>query len=55
MVDQAPGSGSGFDSLVDVHPVSRASLSDKIIEQIVDLISRDILKPGDRLPSEREL
>ena len=36
-------------------PVARASLSDKIVEQLIDLISRDVLKPGDRLPSEREL
>ncbi|MEW5978434.1 MAG: FadR/GntR family transcriptional regulator [Acidobacteriota bacterium] len=36
-------------------PVSRSSLSDKIVEQIVDLIARDVLKPGDRLPSEKEL
>ena len=38
-----------------MQPVSRASLSDKIVDQIIDLLTRGILKPGDRLPSEREL
>ena len=41
--------------MAEVRPVSRESLSDKIIEQITDLIARDVLKPGDRLPSERDL
>ena len=36
-------------------PDARTSVSDGIVEQMVDLISRDVLKPGDRLPSEREL
>ncbi len=36
-------------------PVTRTSLSDEIVAQIIDLISRDVLKPGDRLPPEREL
>jgi GntR family transcriptional regulator, transcriptional repressor for pyruvate dehydrogenase complex len=39
----------------EMRPVSRASLSDRIVEQIIDLISREIIKPGDRLPSEKEL
>ena len=34
---------------------TRTSVSDGIVEQMVDLIARDVLKPGDRLPSEREL
>ena len=38
-----------------IKPVSRASLSDEIIQQIIDLISRGVLKPGERLPSERDL
>ena len=29
--------------------------SDKIVEQIIDLIAQEVLKPGERLPSEREL
>ncbi len=36
-------------------PVRRTSLSDEIVAQIIDLISRDVLKPGDRLPPERSL
>ena len=36
-------------------PVSRTSLSDEIVQQITALISREVLKPGERLPSEREL
>jgi GntR family transcriptional repressor for pyruvate dehydrogenase complex len=36
-------------------PVVRTSLSDEIVQQIIDLISREVLRPGDRLPSEREL
>ncbi len=36
-------------------PVTRTSLSDEIVAQIIDLISRDVLKPGDRLPPERAL
>jgi GntR family transcriptional regulator, transcriptional repressor for pyruvate dehydrogenase complex len=36
-------------------PISRTSLSDGIIQQLTELISREVLKPGDRLPSEREL
>ena len=35
--------------------VHRNSLSDEIVEQIIDLISRGVLKPGERLPSEKEL
>ena len=42
-------------SIQGLRPVSKASLSDKIVEQIIDLIARDVLKPGERLPSEREL
>jgi GntR family transcriptional repressor for pyruvate dehydrogenase complex len=38
-----------------MHRVNRTSLSDEIVEQIIDLISRGVLKPGERLPSEKEL
>ena len=43
------------ESLDEVSPIRRTSLSDKIIEQIINLISRKVLKPGQRLPSEKEL
>lgn len=39
----------------NMRPVQRTSVSDAIIAQITDLIERNVLKPGDRLPPEREL
>ena len=39
-------------AMKEMKPDARTSLSDGIVEQVVDLISRDVLKPGDRLPSE---
>ena len=38
-----------------MRPVQRTSVSDAIIAQITELIERNVLKPGDRLPPEREL
>jgi GntR family transcriptional regulator, transcriptional repressor for pyruvate dehydrogenase complex len=38
-----------------MRPVNRNSLSDEIVEQLTGLISRGVLKPGERLPSEKEL
>jgi len=38
-----------------LRPVARTSLSEEIIAQIMDLIQRNVLRPGDRLPPEREL
>ena len=38
-----------------MRPVHRNSLSDEIVEQLTGLISRGVLKPGERLPSEKEL
>ncbi len=35
--------------------VPRRSLSDNIVEQIAALIARGTLKPGDRIPSEKQL
>jgi len=40
---------------VEFHPVERDSLVQKIVAQILQLISDGTLCPGDRLPSEREL
>ena len=42
-------------AMTEMKNETRTSVSDGIVEQMVDLISRDVLKPGDRLPSEREL
>lgn len=39
----------------EMRPVHRTSVSDEIVAQITDLIARKVLKPGDRLPAEREL
>ena len=38
-----------------LRPIPKSSVSDAIVDQIIDLISKNVLKPGDRLPSEREL
>jgi len=38
-----------------LRPVRRTSVCDEIITQILDLIARNVLCPGDRLPAEREL
>ena len=35
--------------------MARTSLSDDIVEQITDLISHGVLRPGEQLPAEREL
>ena len=36
-------------------PAQRTSLSDDIVEQLTGLIARDVLKPGERIPSEKQL
>ncbi|MCX6001546.1 MAG: FadR/GntR family transcriptional regulator [Chloroflexi bacterium] len=36
-------------------PIKRINISDEIIDQIISMIHKGTLKPGDRLPSEREL
>ena len=38
-----------------LRPVARTSLSEEIMAQIMDLIGHSVLRPGDRLPPEREL
>jgi GntR family transcriptional repressor for pyruvate dehydrogenase complex len=38
-----------------IKPVVKTSISDEIVDQILSLISKGDLKPGQRLPSEREL
>jgi len=42
-------------SVQGIRPVKKSSISDEIVEQIIGLIESGILKPGQRLPSEREL
>jgi GntR family transcriptional regulator, transcriptional repressor for pyruvate dehydrogenase complex len=38
-----------------IRPINKISISEEIAQQIMDLISNGDLKPGQRLPSEREL
>jgi GntR family transcriptional repressor for pyruvate dehydrogenase complex len=38
-----------------IKPVTKTSISDEIVDQIMSLIASGDLKPGQRLPSEREL
>ena len=38
-----------------LQPVARRSLTDGIVEQITALIASSVLKPGDRIPSEKQL
>jgi DNA-binding FadR family transcriptional regulator len=40
---------------IDSKPVRRRKLSDEIRERLLDLIKAEGMKPGDALPSEREL
>jgi GntR family transcriptional repressor for pyruvate dehydrogenase complex len=44
-----------LDSELGFTRVPRLSLSDHIVEQIAELIARGALKPGDRIPSEKQL
>jgi GntR family transcriptional repressor for pyruvate dehydrogenase complex len=39
----------------ELRPVSRSTLPDVVVGQIRDLVSSGRLRPGDRLPTEREL
>src|ERR1700681_7878 len=38
-----------------IRPIKKTSISDEIVDQIMSLIAKGDLKPGQRLPSEREL
>jgi len=40
---------------MEIKPIERSTLPDKIIEQIKNIIIEGGLQPGDKLPSEREL
>jgi GntR family transcriptional repressor for pyruvate dehydrogenase complex len=40
---------------VEVRPIERSTLPDAIIQQFMDMIAQGTVKPGDRLPPEREL
>ena len=38
-----------------IQPIRKRAISDEIVDQLVSLISRNELKPGERLPPERDL
>jgi DNA-binding FadR family transcriptional regulator len=38
-----------------IHPVSRATLPQEIVKALTDLIMKGVWKPGDLIPSEKEL
>jgi GntR family transcriptional repressor for pyruvate dehydrogenase complex len=40
---------------IALEPVERMTVSEEIIKKLIDLINSGALKPGDKLPSEREL
>lgn len=40
---------------ITFEPVERISVSEEIARKVLDLINAGVLKPGDKLPSEREL
>ena len=44
-----------MESQLEFTRVPRLSLSDHIVEQIAEFIARGALKPGDRMPSEKQL
>lgn len=50
-----PVTASSASPRLKMRPVVRTSISDEIVDQIMGLIASGHLKPGQRLPSEREL
>jgi GntR family transcriptional repressor for pyruvate dehydrogenase complex len=40
---------------LELAPITRTTVADEIVKRLVDLILEGRLKPGDKLPSEREL
>ena len=36
-------------------PISRESVAEQVARRILDMVTRDILRPGDKLPSERDM
>ena len=48
-------SGLTKDTGALIRPVSRATLPQEIVKALTDLIMRRVWKPGDLIPSEKEL
>ena len=40
---------------ISLEPIERMTVSEEIIKKLIDLINSGALRPGDKLPSEREL
>jgi GntR family transcriptional repressor for pyruvate dehydrogenase complex len=40
---------------ISLEPIERMTVSEEIIKKLIDLINSGVLRPGDKLPSEREL
>ena len=38
-----------------IQPIQKRAISDEIVDQLVDLIRREEIRPGERLPAERDL
>jgi len=53
MKDTTPLRGKSFGS--KIRPIQKISIAEEIAKQIMELISNGSLRPGQRLPSEREL
>jgi GntR family transcriptional repressor for pyruvate dehydrogenase complex len=53
MKDTVPFRGKSVGS--QIRPIQKVSIAEEIAKQIMDLISSGSLRPGQRLPSEREL
>ncbi|MFN8005740.1 MAG: FadR/GntR family transcriptional regulator [Terriglobia bacterium] len=52
---RAPIKAPSTHAIEAIKPVVRTSLSDEIVERMIALISEGILKPGQRLPAEKDL
>jgi GntR family transcriptional repressor for pyruvate dehydrogenase complex len=39
----------------NIQPIKKKAISDEIVDQLIDLITRNELVPGERLPAERDL
>jgi GntR family transcriptional repressor for pyruvate dehydrogenase complex len=48
-------SSRSTDNPMKIKPINKVSISEEIAQQIMDLIASGDLKPGQRLPAEREL
>jgi len=49
------GKAEKLEKLEKLQPAQRTSLSDDIVKQITTLIASGVLKPGERIPSEKQL